>query len=76
MDTISIDEINDHVPELITKIQTGEIISVTLKGLEIAKLVPPDYSFRVARKRLEALRKTAVIGDILSPINEKWDAAE
>ena len=41
---------------------------------EIAKLVPPDYAQSVARQELEALRSSAVVGDVLSPINESWNA--
>jgi hypothetical protein len=29
-----------------------------------------------ARKTLEKLRKTAAVGDVLSPIGEEWEAAE
>ena len=59
-----------------TKIQAGDIISVTFEGREIARLVPPDYSIQAARKKLEYLRKTAFVGDIVSPVGEKWEAAE
>ncbi|MDM8537515.1 hypothetical protein QUF70_12220 [Desulfobacterales bacterium HSG17] len=72
MENITITDIPQKVSYVLTKIQAGEPISVTFKGKKIAKLVPPDYSKLTARKKLEQLRKTAFVGDIVSPLDEKW----
>jgi hypothetical protein len=37
--------------------------------------VPPDYAQTAARQELEALRQDAVVGDVLAPIDERWQAA-
>ncbi len=76
MDHIAIIDIPRNVPYVLTKIQAGEMIGVTFEGKEIAKLVPPDYSVQAARKKLDQLRKTAFVGDVVSPLGEKWEAAE
>lgn len=76
MEHIAISDIPRNIAYVLTKIQAGDMISVTFEGREIAKLVPPDYSIQTARKRLEQLRKTAFVGDIVSPVGEKWEAAE
>jgi len=43
------------------------------RGTEIAKLVPPDYARIAARKALEELRETAIVDDVLSPIDAEWE---
>ena len=41
----------------------------------MAKLVPPDNNLmETARKKLALLRKTAIAGDVLSPIEDEWEA--
>ncbi len=40
----------------------------------MATLVPPVDRSQQARVRLEQLAKSAVIGDVISPIEEPWDA--
>ena len=48
-------------------------MSVTLHGKIIARIVPERLDDkRAALKRLEALRGTMIIGDILAPLNEEW----
>ncbi len=76
MESMVLNYINDNISVVLAKIGTGEIISITFQGREVARLVPPDYSAQLARKRLEQLRKTAFVGDVLSPVGEKWEAEE
>lgn len=58
---------------ILQQVRNGEIISLTQRGTEIARLVPPDFVQLATQQRLEELRKTAVIGDVLSPIDEEWE---
>ncbi|MBE7469092.1 MAG: type II toxin-antitoxin system prevent-host-death family antitoxin [Anaerolineales bacterium] len=61
---------------ILQKVQNGEVVTLTSRGAEVARLVPPDFAQAAARQELERLRQTAVIGDVLSPLAERWDAAE
>lgn len=56
------------------KVETGEIITITLRGHKIAKLVPLENKREQARTALKQLRKNAVVGDIVSPLEEEWEA--
>lgn len=47
-----------------------QIIEIEMLG----KLVPAENSMEKAEKRLDQLRKTAVVGDIISPIDAEWEA--
>ncbi len=74
MKSTDITQIEKNIPEVLSTIQAGGIISVTLKGREVAKLVPPDNIMETARKKLALLRKTAVVDDVLSPVEDEWEA--
>jgi antitoxin (DNA-binding transcriptional repressor) of toxin-antitoxin stability system len=60
--------------EIFRKVEAGEVIMIISQGREVAKLVPPDNEMEKARRMLEELRKTAVVGDVLSPVAEEWEA--
>lgn len=74
MMAIGISEFRANMNAILQRVQNGEIISLLVREIEVAKLVPPDYARLAARQQLEELRQTAIIGDILSPIDESWDA--
>ena len=56
------------------EIKKGNTIIITSRGKPVAQLIPPPDRRKEAIARLKALRKTAIIGDILSPTGEKWEA--
>ena len=74
MVTIGISEFRANMNQFLQKVQNGEIISLTSRGEEVARLVPPNFAQQSARETLEELKKTAVIHDILSPIVDEWSA--
>jgi hypothetical protein len=49
-------------------------ITITSRGHEMARLVPVEDRMGKSREILRKLGKNAFIGDILSPVNEKWEA--
>ena len=77
MFTIGISEFRANLNQILQKVQKGEIISITIRGAEVARLVPPDFARLAARKELDTLRETAFIGDVLSPLVDErdWEAA-
>jgi prevent-host-death family protein len=77
MFTIGISEFRANLNQILQKVQKGEIISITVRGAEVARLVPPDFAQLAAREELEKLRETALVGDVLSPVvdEQDWEAA-
>jgi prevent-host-death family protein len=76
MISIGISEFRAKMNLVLQKVQNGEIVTLTSRGTEVARLVPPDFAQSTARKELAQLRQTAVVGDVLSPAAEPWDATE
>jgi prevent-host-death family protein len=74
MTSVAISEFRANMSAILQQVQNGEIISLTQRGTEIARLIPPDFVQLAAQQQLEALRETAVVGDVLSPIDEDWEA--
>lgn len=74
MMAIGISEFRANMNAILQRVQNGEIISLLVRETEVAKLVPPDYARLAARQQLEELRQTAIVGDLLSPVDESWDA--
>ena len=76
MISIGISEFRANMNLVLQRVQNGEVVTLTSRGAEVARLVPPDFAQAVARQELEQLRQTAVVDDILSPLAAPWDAAE
>lgn len=74
MKQINITELRQHLPNYLASVQKGAEIWVTSHGRVIAHITPPGEPKKDAQKKLEALRKNSIIGDIISPIDEEWSA--
>jgi prevent-host-death family protein len=74
MKNVSISELRANLLQYLTRVQQGEHIGVTSKGIVMATLVPPPAEREAARARLATLAGTAVIHDVLSPIEAEWEA--
>ena len=61
-------------------VQGGEAIDVTSKGVVLASLLPPlaarEAAREAARDTLARLAETAVIHDVVAPIDAEWEAAQ
>jgi len=75
MINVGISEFRANLNAMLSKVQRGEIVVITYRGEEVARVVPPDFARAAARQELEALRQTAVVGDVVSPLDETWDLA-
>lgn len=73
MERVAVSEFRANLVNFLKRVERGEIITLTSRGHEVAKIIPPDNKTENARNTLLKLRKTAVIGDILSPIEDKWE---
>ncbi len=76
MDTIAISELRANLMKVLKEIKSGARINITSRGKVIAKLVPPDNIVNDSQQRLEEIRKTVIINDIVSPIETGWATQE
>ncbi len=74
MNKIPVSELRANLMKVIKEIEHGNIFNITSRGKVVAKLVPPGTGKEDAKKKLKEIGKSAVIGDLVSPINSKWDA--
>ncbi|MDQ7053053.1 MAG: type II toxin-antitoxin system prevent-host-death family antitoxin [candidate division KSB1 bacterium] len=74
MDTVLIHEFRANMEQLLKKVQSGETIIIMDHGQPIARLCPVEDTRENARKALKKLAKTAVVGDVVSPLHESWEA--
>lgn len=74
METIGVSKLRENLPSYIRKVQQGQSITITSHGNHIAMLVPVATEMETSRNALKKLRKTAYVGDVVSPIDEKWEA--
>ena len=74
MTAVNVTELRQHLPDYLKQVQQGEEIAVTLHGKTIARIVPDrrESEREAARARLEALRGSVIVGDILAPLDEAW----
>gem|GEM_PF-241920 len=74
MDTIAVSDLRANLMKILKQIEHGSEVDITSRGKVVAKLVPPDYTRKIAKKKLKKLGKNAVLGDIISPIDVQWKA--
>lgn len=74
MAKVNITELRQNLPAYVARVREGETIEVTVRGRVIARIVPEVDRQAAARKWLKALRKTARVGDVMSPSGEVWEA--
>ena len=74
MPKVKVTELRRNLPDYLARVERGEEIEVTVHGRVIARIIPQADRSAEARKFLKSLRKTAVIGDIMSPSGDIWDA--
>ena len=74
MEKVCISTLRENLSIFLKKVQKGEVITITSRGHEMARLVPAEDKREKSREILRELGKSAVIGDILSPIDEEWEA--
>jgi prevent-host-death family protein len=74
MKNVSISELRANLLKYLTLVQQGEQINVTSKGKVLATLTPPVSQQDAAKLKLGKLAGTAVVHDVVSPIEDSWDA--
>ncbi len=74
MQQVKTTDLRAHLPDFLKKVQKGEQIQITSHGKVIARLIPEETKIETAQKRLDALRGTMIVGDIIEPIENQWTA--
>jgi len=71
---VKISDLRAHLPDFLKKVSNGEQIQITSHGKTIARIIPEIDQVDAAKKRLDALRGTMIVGDILQPLDNEWSA--
>ncbi|MFH1942719.1 MAG: type II toxin-antitoxin system prevent-host-death family antitoxin [bacterium] len=74
METVAVSELRSNLMRILKRIERGSIITITSRGRPIARMLPPENSMMEAREKLKTIRETASVGDVVSPIDEEWEA--
>ena len=74
MEKVGVSTFRENLTKFLKKVQNGQAIIITSRGCEMARLVPIEDKMEESRAVLRQLGKNATIGDILSPIDEEWEA--
>lgn len=74
MKEVNVTELRNHLPAYLGKVMEGEEVVITSRGKIVARLVPPVNARLQAQDYLIQLRKRCRIGDVVSPIDEPWEA--
>lgn len=73
VETVGVELLKENLTDLLKRVENGERISIVSQGHEVALLIPGKRRIERARKKLEELRKTAFVGDVLTPVSEDWE---
>ena len=71
---VNVTEFRNHLPTYLGKVKTGEEVALTSRGKVVARLVPERDESVSARNRLDELRKTCCVGDVVAPLELEWEA--
>lgn len=73
---VNISQFRSNLLKYLKHVQQGEHVNVTSKGALLATVVPPVNHSEQAKAALSTLAATAVIHDVLSPLDNDWDLVE
>lgn len=76
MTAIAVSEFRARLMEVLKQIESGATIYITSRGKIVARLMPPDNSKEIARKKLNEIGRTAKLHDVLSPIDAPWETTK
>ena len=71
---VNVTDLRQRLQGYLKRVQAGERIEITVHGKVVAKLMPAQGEAGEAAALLAKLRESAAIGDIVSPVDEDWEA--
>ena len=72
MTSIAVSQFRANLLEYLKKVERGEKIIITSHGDQVAMLVPPQNEAALAQEKLQELRQSACLGDLLTPVSNDW----
>jgi len=75
MKEVNVTELRNNLPAYLGMVTAGEELLLTSRGKKIARLMPVADERSGAKEKLALLRVKCRIGDVVSSLNEKWEAA-
>lgn len=76
MQQIRVTELRKHLQSYLQQVRAGEEIQITLNGKPIARLIPEQELCEQAKTLLQDLRRTAWLGDVMTPIQVDWEVGD
>jgi len=76
MTRVSMAELRHRLAHFLDRVEQGERIHVTRRGRVVAVLEPDRGPADSAAQRLKRMQARATIGDVESPLGERWDAQD
>ncbi len=74
MQEVNVTKFRNHLQSYLEKAHKGSEILITSHGHVIARILPPIDTQESAKKALKKLQKKCNVLDVVSPIDETWDA--
>ncbi len=74
MEQVAVSELRANLTRFLKEVESGTAYAVTSRGHEVARLIPPENRMEDSRKALRELRRNAVVGDVVSPLDVEWEA--
>jgi prevent-host-death family protein len=74
MINVNITEFRANLLNYLNKAKHGEQISVTSNGQLLATIVAPIDQRKRAKAKLKTIAESAKIHDVISPIDDQWEA--
>jgi prevent-host-death family protein len=71
---VNVTQFRNHLQKYLEQAHKGSEILITLHGSVIARILPPINTQEQAKKELLKLRQNCKVLDVVSPVDEKWDA--
>lgn len=73
---VNVSELRAHLPAWLDRVASGEEILVTRRGRVAVRLSAAADPRAAAKERLAGLRSGARVGDVVTPVDATWSAAE
>lgn len=74
MREVNVTELRNHLHHYLESIQKEKEVLVTWHGEVIARILPPENKKKDAQNQLKILRTRSKMTDVISPIDEDWEA--
>ncbi len=74
MISIAVSDLRANLMKVLEQIKKGAQVQITSHGKVVAMLVPAKAAQDTAKQELLKISETAILEDIVSPIDESWEA--